>query len=62
MVILLLWLWSYGVAGYGDCPVMRAIPWVKPKSVIRPQYSKTLAIALFPNIFYFLVGILPIFV
>ncbi|MBS7367437.1 MAG: hypothetical protein KIG82_04560, partial [Prevotella sp.] len=33
-----------------------------PKSLIRPQCSKTLAIALFPNIFYFLVGILPVFV
>ena len=38
--------------------------WTKiyPKSVIRSQCSKTLAIALFPNIFYFLVGILPVFV
>ena len=34
----------------------------KPKSAIRPQCSKILAIALFPNIFYFLVGILPVFV
>ena len=37
-------------------------PLIKPKSVIRPQCSKILAIALFPNIFYFLVGILPVFV
>ena len=35
---------------------------VKPKSVIRPQCSKILAIVLFPNRFYFLVGILPVFV
>ena len=35
---------------------------IKPKSVIRPQCSKILAILLFPNIFYFLVGILPVFV
>ena len=34
----------------------------EPKSVIRPQCSKILAIVLFPNIFYFLVGILPVFV
>ena len=33
----------------------------KPKSVIRPQCSKILAIALFPNIFYFLVGRLAVF-
>ena len=29
---------------------------IYPKSVIRPQCSKNLAIVLFPNIFYFLVG------
>ena len=33
-----------------------------PNRFIRPQCSKNLAIALFPNIFYFLVGILPVFV
>ena len=35
---------------------------VNPNRFIRPQCSKILAIASFPNIFYFLVGILPVFV
>ena len=34
---------------------------LNPNRFIRPQCSKILAIALFPNIFYFLVGILPVF-
>ena len=43
---------------HAQCQFLR----IEPKSVIRPQCSKNLAIALFPNIFYFLVGILPVFV
>ena len=35
---------------------------LNPNRFIRPQCSKILAIVLFPNIFYFLVGILPVFV
>ena len=35
---------------------------LNPNRFIKSQYSKILAIALFPHIFYFLVGILPVFV
>ena len=56
-------------AGYSCFARLRQRPFpslykkgIKPKSVIRPQCSEILAIVLFPNIFYFLVGILPVFV
>ena len=35
---------------------------LNPNRFIRPQCSKILAIVLFPNIFYVLVGILAVFV
>ena len=36
---------------------------IKPKSVIRPQYVHYhYGMVLFPNIFYFLIGILSVFV